>query len=261
MNESAESDVIFASDADSEVELYLLGSGTASFLDITLRTQDALKRCQQVFYLHDIPSLDEYLRHIAPGAVNLIPIYYRDGRERTDIYRDISVHVVDAVASGAPVGFLVHGNPMFFSLVTRLILARAGERGVRAQVLPAVSSLDSLFVELRLDAGADGLQLFEASTAMLRDIALNPRVAALLLQVGAILDFTSTRQSETVQDVTPLRDYLLRFYPPEHEVTVAECQVELGFSSTLTTVNVRCLQDAASAMNYNATLYVPAIEG
>lgn len=259
MNESAKSEAMSGSDTESEPELYLLGSGTTSFLDITLRTQDALKRCRQVFYLHDIPSLDEYLRDVAPGAVNLMPVYYRDGRERTDIYGDIAAHVVDAVAGGAPVGFLVHGNPMFFSLVTRLILARAAERGVRARVLPAVSSLDCLFVDLRLDAGEDGLQLYEASTAIMRDIALNPRAAALLLQVGAILDFTSARQSEAVQDVAPLRDYLLRFYPPEHEVTVAECQVELGFSSTLTTVSVGCLQDAAPSMNYNATLYVPAV--
>lgn len=115
-------------------DLYLLGSGVSGFLDITLRTQAALKRCRPVFYLHDMPSLDRYLDEIAPGAVNLLPLYYRDGRRRIDIYRDVSEHVVEAVGGEAPVGFLVHGHPMFFSLITRLILERTGRRGLQARV-------------------------------------------------------------------------------------------------------------------------------
>lgn len=79
----------------STADLYLLGSGVCSFLDITLSTQDLLRRCAQVYYLHDLPSLERYLAKVCRRAVNLMPVYYRDGRDRADLYGDVVRHVVE----------------------------------------------------------------------------------------------------------------------------------------------------------------------
>ncbi len=40
-------------------DLYLLGSGVLSFLVVTLYTQKILRQCKTVFYLHDLPTLEQ----------------------------------------------------------------------------------------------------------------------------------------------------------------------------------------------------------
>jgi hypothetical protein len=62
---------------------------STSFLDISLYTQKVLRECRTVYFLHDLPTLERYLHEITLRAVNLAPIYYLDGRNRTDIYEDI----------------------------------------------------------------------------------------------------------------------------------------------------------------------------
>ena len=53
-------------------DLYLLGSGVLSFLDVTLYTQKILRQCKTVFFLHDMPTLGRFLKEITPNPVNRI---------------------------------------------------------------------------------------------------------------------------------------------------------------------------------------------
>ena len=59
--------------------------------------------------------------------------------------------------------------------------------------------------------------------------------------------------------MTPLREYLLGFYPPEHVVYVVESAVELGFESRITPSEIERLEEAVPVMNYTSSLFVPAI--
>jgi len=54
-------------------------SGNYGFFDITLYTQSVLQKCSTVFYLHDLPTLDQYLRQITAKPINLMPLYISAG--------------------------------------------------------------------------------------------------------------------------------------------------------------------------------------
>ncbi len=136
--------------------LYILGSGVLSFFDVTLYTQIILRQCKTVFYLHGLPTLERFLKEITPNPVNLMPQFYLDGRIRTDIYQDIARHVMDGAVREKPIGFLSHGHPLVYSSISRLILDACKERGNRVEVVPAVSSLDRMFVDLELDIAERG---------------------------------------------------------------------------------------------------------
>jgi uncharacterized protein YabN with tetrapyrrole methylase and pyrophosphatase domain len=247
--------------ADAEgADIHLLGSGCFSFFDLTLHTQDLLVQSRRVFYLHELPSLERYLARIVKKPVNLLPLYYIDGRPRRDIYRQIAEHVLREGAAGPPVALLLHGHPMIFSTITQLILAGGQERGLRVNVVPAVSSLDRMYADLRLDIGNRGIQIFNAEAAVHGGMALNPGVDAILLQVDRVTDPDAHRLKDTPPEmVAPLRDYLLRYYPSEHPATLIECAVEIGFSSRLTPATIGKLEEAAAGMNSNTSMYIPAV--
>jgi uncharacterized protein YabN with tetrapyrrole methylase and pyrophosphatase domain len=242
-------------------DLFLLGSGIRSFLDVTLSTQKILRECQVVYFLHNIPSLERYLHEIAPRAENLMPIYYLDGRKRSDIYQDIARHVLDGMTQARPVALLLHGHPLVYSDISQLLIAQCGARGLRVEIVPAVSSLDRIFVDLNLDIGKRGVQIFEATLAVRNSIALNPTVDTLLLQVGSLDSPIATRERNArPEEALLLGQYLERFYPRGHVGYFVESSVELGFESCVTPAEIGNLDLAASAMNYTTTLYIPALD-
>lgn len=247
---------------EQAADVYLLGSGVFSFLDITLYTQRVLKRCKTLFYLHDLPSLERYLKEITPNPVNLMPIYYIDGRVRMDIYTDITNHVIESAMGERPVGLLMHGHPLIYSTISQLIIEECAQRDLRVEAVAGVSSLDQMFVDLNLDIAQDGVQIFESTRAIRSNIQLDPAVGCILLQVGGVLENTASRNQTTVPDeIAPFKAYLSQFYGPDHPLKIVECAVEFGFTSQITEVKLGEMESAAKSLNYNATMYIaPALE-
>lgn len=244
----------------SVADIYLLGSGMCSFLDITLSTQDILRRCAEVYSLHDLPSLERYLAKVCRKTRNLLPVYYRDGRERAEIYHDVARHVIDAAQRERPVALLMHGHPLVYSAISRLIIDGAAHGGLQLEVLPAVSSLDRMFVDLRLDIAVHGVQVYLASMAVERNIPLNPGADCILFQVGHLFSHLSQRLVPTApEEIDPLSTYLRRFYPATHLVQVVECAVELGVQGRVTPSSIAELSAHHQAFNYNASLHIPPV--
>lgn len=245
-----------------EADLYLLGSGVQSFFDLSLGTQYLLEECGQVFCLHDMPSLERYLARLTPEPVNLLPRYYREGRDRGEIYDDIVAHVLGACRpEGEPVAFLMHGHPLFYSTISERLLERGREVGLRVVAVPGVSSLDRMFVDLELDPARHGLQVLEATSALAAKKPLCTDHDLLFLQVGGISDLTATRTGTAREDaVAEFRDYLLGSYPPSHPVRIVECAVEVGFEAQVTEVPLGRLVEAAPVLNYNASAHLPPLE-
>lgn len=241
-------------------DLYLLGSGVLSFLDVTLYTQNILRQCKTVYHLHDLPTFERYLAEITSNPVNLMPIYYLDGRNRTDIYKDIVRHVVDGAQKERPTAFLMHGHPLVYSTLSQRILEECDGREIWVEIVPAVSSLDRMFVDLRLDIADRGLQVLFTSAAVGERISLNPYVHSIFFQIGAATSpVATTGRGSLPEEVTPLKEYLLGFYSPEHRVYVIESAVELGFESRITPSELGRLEEVAPVMNYTSSLFVPAL--
>jgi uncharacterized protein YabN with tetrapyrrole methylase and pyrophosphatase domain len=241
-------------------DLFLLGSGIYSFLDITLYTQSILKKCKTVFYLHDLPSLDQYLRKITANPINLVPLYYLDGRDRTEIYEDIVDHVIRHAVKKRPTSLLLHGNPVVFSTITQRLLEEAPRHSLAIEIVPAVSSLDRIFVDLRLDIAERGLQVVEASRAVDIPIPVANSIDLLMLQIGALNNSYATRnQHASLEDAVQLKDYLSNYYPPDHLTYIVESTVEIGFETVITRTRLADMEQSASAMTYTASLFVPAV--
>jgi uncharacterized protein YabN with tetrapyrrole methylase and pyrophosphatase domain len=243
---------------ENEPDIYLLGSGIYSFLDITLLTQHILtEKCRTVYCLHDLPSLEQYLARLTPHAQNLMPVYYRDGRDRSDIYDDIVRHVLATPAEKRPAGLLLHGHPLVYSTISQRLIAECADAGLVLEIVPGVSSLDRMFVDLRLDIGEDGVQVYNASGVLVRNTPLNPGAGCFILQIGALTGTATRAATARPEEISRLKNYLLKFYPPEHPVSIVESAVEIGFQSRVTEIELQKLDEMDEAFNYNASLYLP----
>ena len=245
--------------ANPNADLFLLGTGILSFFDITLYTQSVLKKCSTVFYLHDLPTLDQYLKKITAKPINLMPLYYLDGRDRGEIYKDIVSHVLEAVTKEQPVALLLHGNPILYSTISQRLLKECAERVIKIEVVPAMSCLDRIFVDLGVDIAERGVQIYEASRAIRTPIPIVNSVDLLILQIGPIHNPNAARnKAAAAEDALELKDYLERFYPPDHMTYIVESAVEIGYDTLVTPTRLAELEQAAERMTYTATLFIPA---
>lgn len=245
---------------ERDADIYLLGSGIYSFLDMTLLTQHILmNQCKTLYYLHDLPSLEKYVKKIIPKARNLLPLYYRDGRNRNQIYHDIVDHVVSTKAKLRPVGLLLPGHPLVFSTISQLLISSCKESGLRLEIVPGISALDRMCVNLKLDIATDGVQIFNAATAVIQNIQLNPNVGCFLFQVGSFNHIAARNEVALEEEVRRLQEYLLQFYPVGHKAKIVECSVEVGFADRVTDIVLGDLEKVRDVFDYNATMYLPPL--
>jgi hypothetical protein len=81
--------------------------------------------------------------------------------------------------------------------------------------VPGISSLDTLFVDLGIDAASDGLQMYEATDLLLRRRPLQNDVPCIIWQVNAIAEPTYETDRRSADQFLPLQSYLLEFYPAQ----------------------------------------------
>ena len=155
-------------------DLYLLGCGIRGPLQLTTETIQALSICHTAFLLHDDLSVHQAIRKYCETVHDLAEAY--DGIVlRKQVYQRISDTVVSAAAKKPGVAFASHGHPLFLVSASEYMLYSARERGLRVQVLPAVSCLDTILCDLGIDL-CYGLQIFDATTLLEEQHSPNTRV-------------------------------------------------------------------------------------
>lgn len=187
----------------SQVRITIAGLGAGSPGDITLGAWKALKSCSRILLRTEKHPVVEYLRQEGITFSTFDHVY-----EEELGFQEVYARIARAVLQEArhkPVLYAVPGHPLVAEESVRLIIAKAGQEGLKVEILPAVSFLDSLFTALRLDPTAglqivDGLRIEETPPAL--------SGAVVITQVHSRLVASDVKLS------------LLKVYPPQHPVTV-----------------------------------------
>ena len=237
--------------------IYLLGSGIRGALQFTQETIQALRASRVVYVLHDDTMVLDAVRELCPQVEDLATLY-SPGDVRSNVYRTISEKLVaEAISGGPSIAFLVHGHPLFLVSATEYTLELARSKGLRVEMLPAVSSFDTLLCDLEIDYGY-GLQLFDSSTLLAVDWQPNPQVPMLIFQLATTLCDKVVDTEPPPQVLRPLVEKLLRTYPPDHLCTVVHSSAFLLERSTKIEVALGNLAECDDIELWKRpTLYVP----
>ncbi len=240
--------------SSSLADIYLLGLGIRGMRQVSLETLAALRRCRIVLHLSD---QHRALKRLHPRVVNLARFYWT-GDEREEVYARLVRLILEEVARGPGVGVVTYGHPLLLDDVSLQLLAIARKRRLRAIALPAISCLDALSIDLGTDFGY-GLQLFEASHLVASDLSMNPRIEALILQLG---EFGESRTSDALRSragrFLPLENHLRKFYPPDHRLVIAFSD-DAYIGRRLFKTTLSRLEASRGRIFPGSTLYLPAM--
>lgn len=242
---------------DEPVDIYIVGLGIVHPHQVTREVEAAICRSNEVLFVECSEALEAYLKEISPKTTDLHKAAYREGGDRLRAYDIMSAMVIDAAMDHPPVTFALYGHPLIFAYPPFQIMQVAPALGLRVKVLPGVSSLDCLFIDLKLDPAQQGLQMYEATDLLLRQRPLQPDVPALIWQIGAVETRFYSETSSKPERFTRTKEYLLRFYPPDHEVIAVYSSSHPLLKSTMVVFKIEDIEANAEFLHQGMTLYVP----
>lgn len=194
-----------------------MGSGIKSCIHYSIETIQAIKVCSKIFVLHpDKEIIDELINFYKKEVVDC-SIYYenKENTPRSEIYKTISdVLISESKLSEKPIGFIVHGHPLFLVSASEYTSEQAIINNVDVKILPSISSFDTILADLNLDFGY-ALNLYDASIFMRDFIEPNPNVPLLLFQISTLNNFNVVKTTPNNQILEPLIEKLLMYYSEE----------------------------------------------
>ena len=146
---------------------------------------------------------------------------YTPGEDRALAYAAMVEEILTLVRRGGNVCVAFYGHAGVFVNPSHEAIRRARAEGFDAHMLPGVSAEACLFADLGVDPSESGCQSYEATDLLARGRPIDPSASLILWQVGVLGNMTYAPDGD-LSRIAVLVDYLLRFYPDDHEVVCYE---------------------------------------
>jgi Rps23 Pro-64 3,4-dihydroxylase Tpa1-like proline 4-hydroxylase len=241
-------------------DLYIVGTGIVGVRQITREVDDSFRRCREVLVVDSGFGVREHIEERCPVVTDLVPVAYREGEPRIEAYDRMSTAVIEAALDHPPVAFAVYGHPQVYVYPTMQLTRAAEALGLRVKVLPGISALDAILIDVGLDPGFSGLQMYEATDLLLRDRPLLPDVPCILWQIGAVETVLHSTAASTPARFQRLQDKLSEFYPEDHELRAVFTSTYPLAPSRVDSFPLRDFAARGPSIPHGASLYIPPTE-
>ncbi len=238
--------------------IYIVGLGTMNIDHITRQVERAISMSEEVLFLDDGIATRAFLEARCERVTDLSG-HFAAGKNRIESHHHLAAEVIEAAMARTPVTLAIAGHPTHLAPATFLVADLAGLLGLRVEILAGISAMDQLFVELAIDPASHGLQCFEATDLLLRRRPVAVDVPLLLWQVGLVGTHNHTSSPRPPETFEGLTRYLLRFYPPNHEVIAAEAASHALLEPVHLAFPLSTMPAHAAQLTARTTLYVSPI--
>jgi precorrin-3B methylase len=241
-------------------DIGIVGTGIVGAHQLTRECEEVIRRSRRTFVIDSGYGIAEYLKTLCPEVTRLGSLY-EPGRDRLLTYRKMAAEVLAAAADAPPVCLAAYGHPWVYCYPTTLITSAAALLNLRVSVFPGISAFDTLLVDLGIDIGPDGVQMYEATDLLLRRRPVQSDVMCVIWQPTVVGDPTYPKQPHTIEQFRPLQEYLEKFYPVEHEVSLVTSRTHPLTRSSIRRFKLSDLASELVQAPPVATLYIaPLLE-
>ena len=239
-------------------DIGIVGTGIVGTHQLTREAEEVIRRCKRTFVIDSGYGIPEYLATLSPEVTEL-GVFYEPGQDRLPTYRRMAAEVVAAAVADAPVCLATYGHPWVYCYPTTLITRAASLLDLHVEVFPGISAFDTLLVDLGIDIALSGVQMYEATDLLLRRRPIQNDVTCIVWQPTVVGDPTYRPEPYTVDQFEPLQEYLLRFYPAEHEAAIVTTKTYPLTRSVVQRLQLGELAAELEQAPQVGTLYIPPL--
>lgn len=197
----------------------MVGTGIRTALHTTPEARTCIERADKVLFLLDAVGA-RWIATLNASAETLDHLYSAD-LARTETYRAMVDMILREVRHGLDVCVALYGHPGVLVNPSHAAISQARSEGYPATMLPAISAEDCLVADLGVDPTRWGLHSYEATEFLLYRRVLDPSVALILWQVGALGE-RRARIGPNPDALRLLTDRLAGSYGFDHELIMYE---------------------------------------
>lgn len=197
--------------------LIVVGSGIKSVGHLTIEAQGWIEHSDVVLYCVADPATEIWIKENSKYSIDLYQFYGNEKR-RLDTYIDMADEMLKFVRKGKNVCGVFYGHPGVFVYPSHRAVQIALQEGYKAAILPAISALDCLYADCRVDPSSKGSQTVEATDLLLRGRKIATDGHVVVWQIGCVGDLGFNFAGYDNRNLNILVDYLETFYKPDHEV-------------------------------------------
>jgi uncharacterized protein YabN with tetrapyrrole methylase and pyrophosphatase domain len=220
--------------------------------------EEVIRRCRRTYVIESGYGMPDYLATLS-SDVQSLGGFYEPGMDRLRTYQKMAAEVVSAAVAEGPVCMASYGHPWVYCYPTTLITRAAPLLGLHVEVFAGVSSFDTLLVDLGTDIAMSGVQMYEATDLLMRRRPLQNDVACIVWQPTVVGDPTYHTGAYSTSHFTPLQEYLLRFYPADHEVSIVTTKTHPLTRSVVQRLPLGELAVELEKAPKVGTLYIPPL--
>jgi uncharacterized protein YabN with tetrapyrrole methylase and pyrophosphatase domain len=239
-------------------DIGIVGTGIVGTHQLTREAEEVIRRSNHTFVIASGYGIPEYIETLCPVVTDLSYLY-EPGLNRLPTYHRMAAEVVSAALTEAPVCLATYGHPWVYCYPTTLINRAAPLLGLHVEVFAGVSAFDSLLVDLGTDIANSGIQMYEATDLLLRQRPIQSDVTCVIWQPTVVGDPTCPAGPYTAEQFKPLQDYLLRFYPADHQVKLVTSKTYPLTRSIVESLRIGELAAVLEGAPQVGTLYIPAL--
>lgn len=220
-----------------EGRLIIVGTGL-QLGQLTLEAKNAIEHAKKVLYLISDPITESYIHDLNKTAESMIR-FYADGKERLITYNEIIDYTLKTLEEYKDICVAYYGHPGVFTYPSHKAIEKAREKGYEAKMLPGISTEDMIFCDLGFDPGTNGLQSFEATQLLKKDVKYDSRCCVVIWQIGVVGIRNYSKKPAINENLIQLRDKLLHVYPKDHKIYLYLASTHRMFDSTIITTDLQ----------------------
>jgi len=242
-------------------DIWIAGLGIQTVNQVTRQVEQALLASQEILYLDTGVATKRFLEGLCQRVTSLFEQSYSEDRPRINAYEHMSIRVLEAALDHPPVTFAIHGHPLIAVHPPFLVMEMANALGLRVEVLPGISAIDTLLADLRIDPVVHGVQMYEATDLLLRRRPLHNDVPTIIWQIGTLETGLHSQRVSKPERFARFIAYLQQYYPSRHQVVAIYSSPHPLLPPAILRFALEDMGRYAEEIHAGFTLYVPPAVG
>ncbi|MFF0383019.1 SAM-dependent methyltransferase [Streptomyces sp. NPDC004286] len=245
--------------ANATRRIIVVGTGMLSPRDITAAGAEAIRSADVVVYSATWPGIKQWLSSLGGRQIMDISHLYRLNGVDSDNYDAILHSLLDLTREHESVAYLVPGTPhLGVSNTSTLMQIARDTAGLEIEVIPGVSSFDTIAADLDVDYLSRGTTVIDSNRLLMYRVKLDPTLGVLIYHPASVgnarVDYEAPWKSN---NLILLQDYLLNTFEAQHPYYAVLSASAPGRSAEVTRGELGRLATDAQVFQYGSSLYLP----
>ena len=247
---------------NSVPRVFVVGAGIRGRKHLTLEALTYLRQASVVLFFPFDSITSEWLEKDLEVAKSesLAPLY-QDGSVDVDNYDRISKKILETAQEFGSVAVLIPGHPRVGVSWIQDLEYYDREVKIRLKIIEGISSFDTMLTDLGRDPLEHGAVVIDANRMLLYRLNLDPRMDYYIYHVCSVGTSRTHFSNPALNNrLDLLKNWLLRSFPPNHEVELVQSHTISGKRAIVGTCPLKELEKLTPPITFGTSLFLKGVK-